>query len=175
MIGKGWIVNTTHHSSVVSDDFAQFFSYWPHNSHLTMAAMSMERFIQLKQNGLFEIPSHLMTSSSLAGLVAELGAETFKPHKKSEELLGIALALYMTTTNTANMYDVQTPNAPFGFLAVMYPRNKKFTDFAVRPSIYAPLQEVMSVKDTMDFCQQVLNHDRDNGKKEYFKHLKKRS
>lgn len=173
LIGKGWAVNTTHRNSVVSDDFAQFFTYWPHNDHITMACMSIERFIQLKQDVWLKLPADLQSSTSLAGYVCQLGGKTFKPNLQAEEELGIALALYMSSTNTAKMYEKQTPNQPFGFLAVMYPTNEEFTDFAVRPSIYAPLNALMSPQDTIGFSQEVMSHDKACGKTEYFKYLKK--
>ena len=79
----------------------------------------------------------------------------------------------MPTTSAGNIYQTQFAGAPFAFLAVMYPRNKRFTDFGVRPSILAPLNEPLSVEGVDDFCNQTLSHDLQAGKKEYFKYIKK--
>jgi hypothetical protein len=56
----------------------------------------------------------------------------------------------------------------------MYPTNKKQTDFAVRPSILAPLENILSVQEAMSFAEQTMQYDRDAGKKEYFKYIKKK-
>lgn len=175
LVSKGWFVNAHDPNSVVSDDFAQFFTYWPHKDHLTLATMSVEKYYQFIDEVTPLLPEHSLTSSSLAQFVCESGFKTFGDYSKSDsELLGMALAIYMRHTKTGAIYESQMGGRAFGFLAVMYPTNKKQTDFAVRPSILAPLENVLSVQEAMSFAEQTMQYDRDAGKKEYFKYIKKK-
>ena len=169
---KGWFITPHHEDAVVSDDFCFFISYWPHNGHISMSAMNIERYWQFKKEIYSQVPTHLQDSSMLAGFVAESGADTFKPNKKAEELHAMALAMYMQTTSTGSMYEQRFSGSPFAFMAIMYPSNKKFKDFAVRPTMFAPLSSALSVDEANDFIDSTLKHDLDSGKKHYFKYIK---
>ena len=174
LISKGWFINTSSSEAIVSDDFGQFFTDWPHNDHLTMSTMNLERHHQLLADIKGILPAHLLDSSHTAGFVAEAGAKTFDGRdKKAMDMLGLALALYMPQTSAGKLYELQFSGTSFGFMAIMYPTTKKYNNFMVRPSVYAPLTKMMSTNDAMRFAQQTMEHDRAAGKKEYFKHIKK--
>lgn len=59
LVDKGWSA-TAHNEDVVDENFAQFFTYFPHNDHLVMASMSVDRFYQLHADAKATVPAHLL-------------------------------------------------------------------------------------------------------------------
>jgi len=170
---KGWFTTAHHESAVVDENFAQFFTFFPHNNHLVMASISVDRFYQLLSDTKGTVPAHLMTSEVLASGVCDYAYKAKNSQNADvRESWALLAALYMSTTSTGNTVMTKMHGQPFAFFTVMYPTNKKKTDFACRPASVAPLPNLLSVDESKDYCSQIMAADRQSGKKQYFKYLK---
>ncbi|MFD3435225.1 hypothetical protein [Alteromonas macleodii] len=173
LVDKGWSA-TGHNGDVVDENFAQFFTYFPHNDHLVMASMSVDRFYQLHADAKTTVPAHLLERDKLAELILQASYATHGAKKPEiEEQWAIASALYMPTTSTGNTVVTQFYGRPFAFFTVMYPSNKAKTDFGIRPASVVPLEQILSVDETRDYFNQIIASDKQSGKKQYFKYLKR--
>ena len=174
MVDKGWSV-TGHNDNVVDENFAQFFTYFPHNEHLVMGSMSVDRFYQFISDTKSALPAHHLERENLGAMVLETAYDTRgKKNPNAESLWALASALYMATTGTGNTVMTQFHGHPFAFFTVMYPTNKQQTNFAIRPASVAPLHQILSVEECKDYFSQIMASDKQQGKKLYFKYLKKR-
>lgn len=172
---KGWFATGHGPDNVVDENFAQFFSYWPHNNHLLMASISIDRLYDMLHKAKSSIAERDLDVSFLAGGVCQFGAQTFNEKNiDAEEKWAIMSALYLPQTSVGNKYFKQFYGQPLSFFNVLYPTNKRFTDFAVRPAILAPVSEILSAEDAMRYAKQIMDLDKKSGKKEHFKYLKKK-
>ncbi len=115
MVEKGWSV-TGHNDAVVDENFAQFFTYFPHDQHLVMASISVDRFYQFITEAKSAIPAHLMERDRLVEMVLQTAHDTRGTKKPDQEALwALSSALYMTTTSTGNKVMTQFHGHPFGF------------------------------------------------------------
>lgn len=173
LVDKGWSA-TAHNEDVVDENFAQFFTYYPHNDHLVMASMSVDRFYQLHADAKSSVPSHLLERDKLAELVLHTASATHgSKNPEIEEQWAIASALYMPTTSTGNTVVKKFYGRPFAFFTVMYPTNKAKTDYGIRPASVVPLTQILSVEECKDYFNQIIASDKQSGKKQHFKYLKR--
>jgi hypothetical protein len=173
MKDKGWFATGHDPDSIVDDNFAQFFTFFPHDQHMVMASMSVDRFYQFVSDTKSTVPAYLLERERLVDFLCSAAHET-KGHKSldKEALWAMSAALYMSVTSTGNTVMTRYHGSPFAFFTVMYPSNKSKTDFAVRPASAAPIEHVLSVQESHDYCQQIMQADKQAGKKAYFKYLK---
>lgn len=174
MVDKGWFA-TGHNEDIVDENFAQFYTYFPHNEHIVMASMSIDRFYQFIASAKTSIPTHQLERDKLVATVLQTAHDTqVKKNPDTEALWALATALYMTTTLTGNQVMSQFHGHPFAFFTVMYPKNKSKTDFAIRPATLVPVPQILSVEESKEYINQIIATDKQQGKKDYFKYLKKR-
>lgn len=172
MIQNGWDVQGHDPNAIVDDNFAQFYTYWSHTGDITMATLSVDRFFQLLEDAKPEYNSDLRDPEALASALCHYGLAHLKEgkDKSRESLIGLIGAFYMASTNTGKTYFTQTRGMPFAFIAVMYPSNKKRSNFFVRPALSVG-NKLMTVTEVREFATTVMDHDKRSGKKSYFKYL----
>lgn len=175
MIANGWNADGNP-EAVVDENFGQFFTYWPHLDNMTMATISVDRYIQLREQISQSTELDFTNPASMAEGLGAIGTQLIKGNKRdkeTEEMLGLMAALYMNASRTGRSYIEQAYGRPFAFLIIMYPSNKNCTDFYVRPSLMIGTG-LMSVGDVYDMVNQVMEHDKASGKKEFFKYFKRK-
>lgn len=173
MIDNGWDVQGHDPSAVVDDNFAQFYTYWSHTGDITMATLSVDRFFQLIEDPKIEHTPDLREPEALANALCHYGLAHLKEGKDKdrESLIGLLGAFYMASTKTGKTYFTQARGMPFAFIVIMYPSNKKRSNFSVRPALSVG-NSLMTVSEVRDFAATVMDHDKRSGKKSYFKYLK---
>jgi hypothetical protein len=173
--GKGWDASIISDDAIVDENMAQLFTYWPHNHFVSMSTFSMDRYVQFIEHTEKDVPAHSNNAELFAHGVLELGLSLQKKKtKKVEEDLAMIVAMYCSKSKAYAKYSETMFGMPFAFFAVMYPKNKKYTAFAVKPAMLAPLTETLTPSQAIKYGQQIMESDMTAGKKEYFKYLPKR-
>jgi len=170
MIDNGWDVKGHDHSAIVDDNFSQFFVYWPQTKHAIMSVLSVDRFVELIEDVQLKGGPEFHNPESLANALCHFSVEHHKERKGDEKLIGMLSACYMATTSAGKTYLSNARGLPFAFIAMLYPSNKKHTNFYVRPAISIG-NKLMSVDEVHDMACTIMQHDKDAGKKQYFKYL----
>ncbi len=173
MKDKGWFATGYDPDAIVDDNFVQFFTFFPHDKHMVMASMSVDRLYQFISETQSALPAHLLDRDNLVSFLCSAAHETKGQKSSDKEVLwAMSAALYMSVTSTGNTVMTRYHGSPFAFFTIMYPTNKSNTDFAVRPASVAPLEQILSVQESHDYCQQITQADKQAGKQAYFKYLK---
>lgn len=173
MMKNGWDVEAHDQGAIIDDNFAQLFVYWPQTKHTVMSVLSVDRFYQLVEEAQKNGGPDFHNSEILCNALCHFSVEHSKKRKGHESLIGLINACYMASTNTGKTYFNNAYGFPFSFIALLYPSNKKHTNFNVRPAISIG-NKLMSVDEVHEMANTVMQHDKDVGKKEFFKYLKKR-
>lgn len=171
MNNAGWQCNyLSEYATNPLFPMASFYVYFPSNNSSLYAGMTLDNFMGIIGNELPKFPDHILDPTVLASALCEYTCSS-KIIANSDILPGL-LAAYMATTLTGREYFNRHIGRPFHFICIMYPASKKQTAFHVRPFLSACQNDVLSVNEIKDACQGVMSHDRQQGKKEYFRYLK---
>lgn len=108
------------------------------------------------------MPFEVRDSSILADCVAHLGQKVLtKKSQQVESELALALSVYMFSTKSYGLYRSNAHGQPFVFMAIMYPNNKKATEFMVRPAI-AGSNMLFAPSEVTELAEGVMQMDMGN-------------
>ena len=169
-----WFTGNINLEAVTDAPICSFYCYLPLQNHMVSAHISMDKFYELVERSTVVIPSHARTTTNMIDGILLHSLNTFKKHSpEDEEAAGMFMAMYMPLTGSGSKFLTHYPDVTFDFVVVLYPTNKKGTNYAGRPAVYPRTDsKLLNVEEALDRAEGVMKHDLNAGKKEYFKYLK---
>jgi hypothetical protein len=152
-----WCVDIHDLNAMGGEFIAGFYTFNPLTDFCTAGFMGKSDFQSLSVN-------------DLAGAVAELHLQVERSRSsEGSKNVSCAMAMYALRTESGKQYLRQFSGMSAAFLAILYPRNSKGTDFYVRPLVIG--QSILSTDELIQQCNNVMSVDK-LAHPEYFKHLK---
>jgi hypothetical protein len=174
LAGKGWLMGNINPNAITDAPICSFYCYLPLQKHMVAAHLSMDKFLELIEYSNMAIPSHIKKTTTMITGICNHAVNNSKKHsKKDEEATGLFMAMYMPLKSSGMRFLSSYPNVPFDFVVILYPQNKKGTNYTGRPAVYPRTDaKLLSTKEALERAEGVMKHDLEAGKKEYFKYLK---